>query len=121
MISHEEEIRAVRTALFMAGGIPEEIVVSDNPEQVLRNMEAACSKFYAMAVLTGCHAFIEFAGVMREWIEACRHAHAQGLDFMHLNVHGDEHVPLQERHRVYIREKLDCIFGSQLDMTRIVT
>ena len=44
-------------------------------------MQAASDAFYRSAVSIGNHPFIEFAGLMNEYITACRAAHTEGIDF----------------------------------------
>lgn len=47
-------------------------------EQALRAMRASADAFYRSAVQIGVHPFIEFAGLMNEYLQACTQAHAQG-------------------------------------------
>lgn len=84
-------------------------------EEILRKMRAAINNFYADAVRTGCHPFIEFAGLMGEHLVMCEAAHKQGLDFTQANVHTGQPLPM-ERHNVeYLGEKLGCIYGPALN------
>lgn len=48
---------------------------------MLRRMREASSVFYGLAVQAGCHPFIEFTGLMNEYIKCCEAAHKAGIDF----------------------------------------
>lgn len=83
---------------------------------MLTKMQAVSSAFYAGAVRTGCHPFIEFTGLMNEYIQLCRAAMVQGEDFTETSVHGSgKPLPMQPHHRDYLNEKLECIYGTSLD------
>lgn len=84
---------------------------SEELQEILKQMRMASAQFYVAAVRCGNHAFIEFTGLMNEYITVCEEL--QG-DFTQANVHGDTHLPFQEYHIAYIREKLECIFGDAL-------
>jgi hypothetical protein len=38
---------------------------------VIARMRAASASFYGAATQTGCHAFIEFTGIINQFIEGC--------------------------------------------------
>lgn len=46
---------------------------------ILARMRTASNLFYSAAAAAGCHAFIEFTGLMNEFIKLCTEAEAQGL------------------------------------------
>lgn len=73
----------------------------------LATMHAIADQFYCAAVRQPCHAFIEFAGLMNEYIKIC----AENDHFLAANRHTG--VPMQvPSFRIdYIREKLECIFS----------
>ncbi len=83
-------------------------------EQCLKDMQSASSAFYCAAVRCGNHAFIEFTGLMNEYIQACRDAHNKGEDFTEANVHVGKHLPLAPHRVLYLNEKLECIYGLKL-------
>jgi len=84
-------------------------------EAMLRGMRKASSAFYRDAVRIGCHPFIEFTGLMNEFINLCEAAHAQGQDFTETSIHGSgKPLPMQPYHRDYLNEKLECIYGTSL-------
>lgn len=90
-----------------------------NPEErerALRSMRAVSSLFYAQAVQIGNHPFIEFAGLMNEYIQCCEDAHRQGIDFTECNKHNGQVLPIKEFRAHYLNEKLECIFSG----TRVV-
>lgn len=59
-------------------------------ETMLAGMRRASSAFYRDAARIGCHPFIEFAGLMNEYIKLCEIALARGVDFTETSVHGGE-------------------------------
>lgn len=83
---------------------------------MLRGMRAVSDQFYAGATRVGCHAFIEFCGLMNEFIKVCHEAEQQGIDWTRSNVHGDTHLPFQRHHIEYLSEKLECIYGVKIEM-----
>lgn len=83
---------------------------------ILAKMRAASNLFYSAAANAGCHAFIEFTGLMNEFIKLCAEADAQGLNWVHANVHGDVHLPFKPYHIEYLSEKLECIYGCRLKL-----
>jgi len=83
---------------------------------ILNRMRAASNAFYVAAANAGCHAFIEFTGLMNEFIKLCEDAEQQGTDWVHANVHGDVHLPFKPYHVEYLSEKLECIYGRRLQL-----
>lgn len=84
-------------------------------ELMLLQMSMAASEFYATATQIGNHAFIEFTGLMNEYITLCQQAHLKGVDFTQCNVHSGIELPMKGYHKLYIQEKLNCIFSGQID------
>lgn len=83
--------------------------------EMLAKMSAASSAFYRDAVRTGCHPFIEFTGLLTEYIKLCEAALAQGIDFTETSIHGSgQPLPMESYHRDYLNEKLECIYGTSL-------
>jgi hypothetical protein len=87
-------------------------------EIALAKMKEASSVFYAQATRIGVHPFIEFCGLMNEYIKACEDAHAQGIDFSEFNTHSGKQLPLKSYMIDYINEKLECIFTGRLVMQK---
>lgn len=84
-------------------------------QDILARMTNASLAFYAMARQAGCHSFIEFAGLMNEYINVCRDMTAAGdLTWIHANTHSERGVALRAHHISYLAEKLDCIYGASL-------
>lgn len=81
---------------------------------VLVRMREVSDRFYAGAVRTGCHPFIEFTGLINEYIKVCEGALEAGIDFTQANTHTGLALPVREHHAVYLAEKFDCIFGPTL-------
>jgi hypothetical protein len=89
----------------------------ETPEEraaILQRMRDASNRFYAAAAAAGCHAFIEFTGLMNEYIKLCQEANEAGIEWVHANVHGDVHLPWKPHHIAYLSEKLECIYGRGL-------
>lgn len=86
----------------------------DELREMVRKMSDTSALFYALAVTTGCHTFIEFCGLMNKYIDVCRRAAEAGIDFTQTSIHGGEKLPV-ERHDVdYLAEKFACIFGRTM-------
>jgi len=91
------------------------MMTPDDREHALDQMQQASHQFYRAAVHIQNHPFIEFAGLMNEYINACKAAHAQGIDFTECNRHSGQTLPLHPVMSDYINEKLECIFaGSKI-------
>lgn len=80
-------------------------------EAMLVKMRAASSIFYTLATDTGVHPFIEFTGLMNEFIKICKDSLEAGINFPFANTHTGTALAAQEYHIEYIWTKLDCIFG----------
>jgi hypothetical protein len=91
---------------------PEECATHDQRERMLREMAAASHEFYRRAMLIGCHPFIEFTGLMNEYIKIARRAHLDGIDFSNCHKHSGVGLPMVDFERAYLFEKLDCIYGG---------
>lgn len=92
----------------VGGYTPEERVV------MLAMMREASNAFYSRAVRIGCHPFIEFAGLMNEYIKLCQQAHEAGIDFNESSGHSGNPLPMAPYEAAYIGEKLGCIYGPSL-------
>lgn len=86
------------------------MMTHEEQQSALDGMRAASNAFYTQAVRIGNHPFIEFAGLMNEYILACQRAHEQGIDFSACNTHVGQPLPLASHSIDYINEKLECIF-----------
>ena len=81
-------------------------------QECIKQMHKASDTFYSLAVHAGNHAFIEFTGLINEYIQLCEKAAADGVDFRMASTHTGERIA---GHNVrYIREKLECIYGLDL-------
>lgn len=86
---------------------------------MLASMQQASSDFYRHAVQIGCHPFIEFAGLMNEYIKCCAEAHKAGIDFATCNTHTGQQLPIPAYSVAYINEKLECIFTGRSVMSGV--
>jgi dihydrodipicolinate reductase len=75
---------------------------------LLQRMRQAKDTFYSAAVSIGVHQFVEFAGLIYEYIEICETTHQQGRDFA-----TGTPLAMKEHHAIYLAEKLDCIYGPE--------
>lgn len=82
-------------------------------EETLRKMQDASDAFYAAAIQTNNHPFVEFTGLINEYIKACEEAHRRGIDFSECNRHAGRDLPLESFQVDYINEKLECIFTGR--------
>lgn len=81
--------------------------------EMLDKMTEASAVFYRLAVKTGCHPFIEFTGLMNEYIKCCQNAHNARIDFAGCNTHTGQSLPMQPHEVAYVNEKLECIFTGR--------
>ena len=89
--------------------------------RMLVEMRSTVNAFYVSARAIGNHPFIEFAGVMGEYVNACEQAQHLGVDFTQCNTHSGMSLPLPSFMRDYIAEKLECIFTGHPKLTRLST
>lgn len=85
----------------------------DRDNQIAK-MEAVSNAFYGAASQTGVHAFIEFCGLMNEFIKMCQETSEAGKDFNESNTHTGVELVVRHHHLEYLAEKFDCIFGTTL-------
>lgn len=88
-----------------------------SPEElktIIADMKGASGAFYANAREIGNHAFIEFAGLMNEYIKICEDAAKNGQDFTMASTHTGNALPMKDYQAAYLAEKLDCIYGPAL-------
>ncbi len=83
-------------------------------QECLRKMQEVSRAFYVPATRTGCHAFIEFCGLMNEFIKVCETTMADGGDFMMANTHNERPLVMKSYQAAYLAEKLDCIYGPTI-------
>lgn len=87
-------------------------------KEILVKMDRVANQFYGMAVQTGCHAFIEFCGLMTEFQKVCAAAERAGLpNWAQANTHNGTILPFEPHHAKYLAEKLNCIYGPALFAT----
>lgn len=81
--------------------------------KALEDMHRVSAAFYSAAIKIGNHPFIEFTGLMNEYIKACEVAHERNIDFTECDTHTGIHLPLEIYMVNYINEKLECIFTGR--------
>lgn len=82
-------------------------------EEMLKLMQVASDNFYYEAVRIQNHPFIEFAGLMNEYIKCAQAAHDRDIDFTVCNTHSGVHLPMEYHNVQYVNEKLECIFTGR--------
>lgn len=90
-------------------------------EEMITKMTAVSGAFYSGAVRTGCHTFIEFTGLMNEFIKVCHQSMVAGVDFALASTHSGVPLVVHDYNAAYIAEKLDCILGPTLRASPEVT
>lgn len=83
-------------------------------KQALNLMQMASHEFYKAAVSIGVHPFIEFTGLMNEYITICRMAEKNNKEWVHASTHSGVPLRMHEHSVKYLAEKLDCIYGPTL-------
>lgn len=83
-------------------------------DKMLSEMRVASSTFYMAASRIGNHAFIEFTGLMTEYIKVCEKARDRGEDFTRANIHTGQPIPSYMV--AYFAEKMSCILGVDLEV-----
>lgn len=83
-------------------------------EDTIEKMKKASSNFYYAAVRIENHPFIEFTGLMNEYIKVCEDNLKAGIDFTQCSVHTGMRMRMEEYQVGYLHEKLDCIYGTDL-------
>lgn len=90
------------------------VYTEDELREMIKKMHDASGIYYALAVQTGCHTFIEFTGLINEFIKLCEQALVDGIDFTQASIHSGQHLPFEPYHIAYLREKLECIYGPDV-------
>jgi len=91
--------------------IDDETYSKEERDEAIRKMTAVSNAFYRGAAQTGVHTFIEFCGLLNEFIKICRAASERGVDFMSTNTHTGKALPIETYQAKYVGEKVDCIYG----------
>ena len=84
------------------------------PQKSLDRMEAVAHQFSLLASGTDCYAFLELAGLIREYCKVCRENLARGIDFREINGPKSQRMELQPHEIDYFKEKLNFIFQGLL-------
>lgn len=104
-------------AVALLGGARKELPASlpQTPEEILEAMKAASNNYYREAIATNCHTFIEFTGLINEYIKICeRNLKQRGVDFTKTSIHcpGEPTLQIEDWELKYINDKLGCIFPN---------
>lgn len=74
---------------------------------MIAGMEAAARTFYQMAQRVGHHQFLEFTGLLNEYVNLCTQSLERGEDFGNRDLNAGFHAR-------YVAEKLGCIYGQTM-------
>ena len=103
-------------AKALLGGARKELPNSpQTPEEILEAMKAAANNYYREAICTNCHTFIEFTGLINEYIKICeRNLNQRGVDVTKTSTHcpGEPRLQVEDWELDYINDKLGCIFPN---------
>jgi hypothetical protein len=103
-------------AVTLLGGCRKELPDDpQTPDEILKAMKIAANNYYREAIATNCHTFIEFTGLINEYIKICeRNLKQRGVDFTKTSAHCPDEPRLQiESWQLdYINDKLRCIFPN---------
>lgn len=109
-------------AVSLLGGTRKEMPDSpQTPEEILQAMTIASDNYYREAIATNCHTFIEFTGLINEYIKICqRNLKQRGVDFTKTSAHcpGGPRLQIEEWELDYINDKLRCIF-PELQLVKV--
>lgn len=87
--------------------------------KVLLNLRGLNERFYWLCFNAGiggtAHAFIEFNGMMKVYIDLIERAARAGLDPQTINEHSKVVLPAKGHEMKYLAEKLRCMFGPVID------
>jgi hypothetical protein len=86
---------------------------------MIKQMQQASNIFYSLASRIGNHAFVEFTGLLNEYIKLCEAALAQGIDFTACNIHLGRSLPVEDYQAAYLAEKLACIYGPSFNQEQL--
>jgi hypothetical protein len=87
------------------------------PQETLQAMRSASDVFYSLAAQSQCHAFLEFTGILNEYIKICDENLVRGIDFRQENVHTSNNQMVIKDYQIdYMNEKLECIFQGLITM-----
>lgn len=95
------------------GNTRQQMMNHEQREEALARMQQLSNAFYHVATSIGVHPFIEFAGLMNEYLKCAREAHEAGIDFSACNTHCSQDLPMHPHSITYINEKLECIFTGR--------
>jgi hypothetical protein len=89
---------------------------SMTPSESLKLMQKASNEFYIASANSQCHAFVEFTGLMNEYIKVCEDFQKVNPDddFREYSGHSGKELCLQIHQKMYILEKLECIYQQQI-------
>lgn len=84
-----------------------------NSKESLNKMQDISNAFYQRAIALGIHPFIEFAGMMNEFIKMGLQTLEAGKDFTQTSIHSDAPgLVAYSFNGDYLAEKFECIFGK---------
>lgn len=89
-------------------------------QECIRGMREASNSFYSAAVSQPNHPFIEFTGLMNEYIKVCEESLRAGVDFTETSVHSSGVLTMHAGNAAYLGEKFGCIFSRSLQSKELL-
>jgi hypothetical protein len=103
-------------AVILLGGCRKKLPDSpQTPDEILEAMNIAAHNYYREAIATNCHTFIEFTGLINEYIKICeRNLKQRGVDFTKTSAHCpcEPRLQIEDWELNYLNDKLRCIFPN---------
>jgi hypothetical protein len=93
---------------------PMQVYSADERGIMLAQMELVSAQFYRAATRIGNHPFIEFAGLMNEYIKIWRDANAKSIDFTQCNTHAGNHLAMAPYQVDHVNEKRECFLSIEV-------
>lgn len=93
----------------------ERMYTDEELDSMLKEMKDCSSHFYARAVRIGNHPFIEFCGLINEYVSMCKTTAQANVDFTICNRHVGIPLLAHDYQIKYMAEKFECIFGPVLE------
>jgi hypothetical protein len=123
---HEFEAALTETVPNRYEGLTETISGGQMSEErrqelstILDEMRETVDRFYFRAIGIHNHPFIEWTGVLNEYIKMCWQALEAGVDFTRCHVHSSQALPIESINVDYLAEKIECIFGNSIQASPV--
>ena len=86
----------------------------EEQEKMIRVMKEISTRFYCDAAATGNFQFVQFTGLINEFVKICEETMKAGIDFNECTGAFGRELVIQPYNIEYIREKLLRIYGENI-------